>query len=365
MNYYGKSCMNRKNELIDKFPATLSTAVFLIVILVSQSSGTDVEVEQIIDFNKEWQFEIGDNPEWKNPQFRDERWEKILVPSIWEEEGFPGYDGYAWYRIHFTIDPSYRDKVLYLIFGKIDDVDETYLNGHLVGYKGTLPPDFVTWAHSGRRYRLNNASLNFEGENVLVVRVFDYGGVGGIKSGNNGIYVAEDVFTPELDLSGTWRFQKGDDRRYSDPDYNDTNWKTVPVPVLWCYYGLKDYDGFGWFRKRFFLNKEQEGKQLILLLGKIDDIDEVFINGHPIGRTGDIYEKEERIRITDMDWQTMRAYTIPKNILNIDSENLVSVRIYDGNMWGGIYDGPIGITNRELFRKWQKQKNSFWDFLFN
>jgi len=365
MNIYNSCCLKIRNRVNQRRSYISWKTIFLVVILLTLTSAADDKLNRIIDLNGEWKFEIGDNPGWINPLFNDGQWEKILVPSTWEEEGFPGYDGYAWYRIHFTIDSSYKDKVLYLLLGKIDDVDETYLNGHFIGYKGSLPPNFVTWAHFGRRYRLNKACLNFEGDNVLVVRVFDYGGVGGIKSGKNGIYVAEDIFVPELDLSGSWKFQQGDDERYSDPKYIDTGWQDVPVPALWSYYGLKDYDGYGWYRKNFFLNKDHEEKQLILLLGKIDDIDEVFINGQHIARTGKIEDNQDQIYINDKDWQTLRAYTIPKHILYIEKENLISVRVYDGTIYGGIYDGPIGITTRERFQEWQRKEKSFFDFLFD
>jgi sialate O-acetylesterase len=364
MKIFEKFYLIQVDNLFHRWSDIIWITVYLFVVLVTQASATNGELKQIINLSGNWKFEIGDNPEWKNPLFNDDQWEKILVSSTWEEEGFPGYDGYAWYRIHFNIDSSYKDQVLYLILGKIDDVDETYLNGYLIGYKGSLPPNFVTWAHFTRQYRLNNACLNFEGDNVLVVRVFDYGGVGGIKSGKNGIYVAEEAFVPELDLSGTWKFQQGDDGIYSDQEYDDTDWQTVPVPALWSMYDLKDYDGFAWYRKSFFLNNNYEGTQLILLLGIIDDMDEVYLNGQHIGETGKIHDNADQIHINNEDWQTLRAYTIPKNVLNINGKNLLSVRVYDGTIYGGIYDGPIGITTRKRFQKWQKKK-SFFDFIFD
>ena len=253
MNIFKNFISIRVKELLQHRSTIIWIFVYLFALLITQTSATDGDLKQIINLSGNWKFEIGDNSEWINPLFNDSPWEEIIVSSTWEEEGFPGYDGYAWYRIHFTIDPSYKDQVLYLKLGKIDDVDETYLNGYLIGYKGSFPPNFVTWAHYTRQYRLNNACLNFEGDNVLVVRVFDYGGVGGIKSGNNGIYLAERTFVPELDLSGPWKFQQGDDRKYSDPEYDDTDWQSVPVPAYWACYGLKNYDGFAWYRKSFFL----------------------------------------------------------------------------------------------------------------
>ena len=51
-------------------------------------------------------------------------------------------------------------------------------------------------------------------------------------------------------------------------------------------------------------------------------------------------------------------------VVNIDGKNLLSVRVYDGKIYGGIYDGPIGITTRKRFQKWQKKKKSFFDFIF-
>jgi sialate O-acetylesterase len=130
-------------------------------------------------------------------------------------------------------------------------------------------------------------------------------------------------------------------------------------------YGLKDYNGFAWYRKRFNLDQEYKGKQLILLLGKIDDVDEVYLNGMYIGKTGDIGDNPDDIHLHDQDWQTQRAYAIPKEILKAGGENLIAVRVYDGNVNGGIYEGPIGITTRERFQDWQKKTKSFLDFIFD
>ncbi len=33
--------------------------------------------------------------------FDDSKWDKITVPSSWENQGFRGYNGYAWYRVSF------------------------------------------------------------------------------------------------------------------------------------------------------------------------------------------------------------------------------------------------------------------------
>ena len=54
-----------------------------------------------INLHKKWKFRIGDNLKWISPSYDDRSWESIKVPSTWENQGFHGYDGYAWYRLHF------------------------------------------------------------------------------------------------------------------------------------------------------------------------------------------------------------------------------------------------------------------------
>ena len=344
----------------------LRLCLLLIIVTSILSLSYASDDKWILRLNGLWQFELGDNPQWSEPDYNDSFWDKIYVPSTWEDEGFPGYDGYAWYRIRFRIDPKYKNQVLYLRLGVIDDVDETYLNGHLLDYKGSFPPDFVTWAHFERQYPINNALLNFDDENVLAIRVFDVGGAGGIKSGDNGILSDSKAFIPDINLRGIWKFQTGDQMTFADPEFDDNDWAEVIVPAIWATYGLKKYDGFAWYRKSFSLPAEFQNKYLILLVGKIDDFDEVYINGQQVGGTGNIKEDTQQIDTNTDDWEKLRAYTIPKNMLSIDRNNIIAVRVYDGGIYGGIYDGPIGITTTERYLEWQKtvKKKSFCDLIF-
>ena len=88
-----------------------------------------------------WQFSIGMNEEWISPKFNDSSWETIKVPSTWEDQGFNGYNGYAFYRKNINIPSTYKGRMLYLNMGYIDDVDEVYLNGHKIGSTGSFPPE--------------------------------------------------------------------------------------------------------------------------------------------------------------------------------------------------------------------------------
>ena len=97
--------------------------VVMFVLLFASDRGRAEDRKQLLDLRGEWKFDIGDDMRRANQEFDDSKWEQIFVPSPWEDEGFPGYDWYAWYRKHFQAPPEWKGKALYLHLGKIDDVD--------------------------------------------------------------------------------------------------------------------------------------------------------------------------------------------------------------------------------------------------
>lgn len=320
--------------------------------------------EKVVNFNTIWKFEIGDNHDYSNTEYDDSFWSDIRVPSSWEDEGFPGYDGYAWYRIEFEINSKYEEEILYIKFGPIDDVDETYLNGTLVGKSGGFPPDYYTNAHSERLYFIPNTLINFNGKNVISVRVYDDIVTGGIIKGNNGIFTAEYDIMPDIAIDGLWKFSIGDNPDWKNEKYDDSDWIDVVVPSQWNLYNYEDYDGFAWYRKKIVLNDLYEGDKLILLVGKIDDIDETFFNGVRIGKTGHIGVDADHCHIEHEDQYQLRAYYVPSSILKFGEENTIAVRVYDGLSRGGIFEGPVGFVDRDTYRKYTRtKKKSIKSFL--
>lgn len=134
-------------------------------------------------------FKTGDNRQWKEISFNDESWKSIKTNIMWEEQGY-NYDGYAWYRFHFKLPlslkkNSYWKDSLRLFLAKIDDVDETFLNGEKINQTGSFPTDnggYSTKYDEPREYHVaaNNKLLRWDKENILAVRVYDGGGGGGI-----------------------------------------------------------------------------------------------------------------------------------------------------------------------------------------
>lgn len=321
----------------------------------TQENRQRVDEKLLVDLKGEWKFSLGDSFNWKLKDFNDNNWEKITVPSSWENQGFHGYDGFAWYRKEFFLKDDFSQENLYLILGFVDDVDLTFLNGELIGLSGGFPPTYNTAYNAFRKYKIPNSLLK-KGKNVIAVRVFDQELEGGIMSGDIGIYSFNNEINPDISLEGIWKFKVGDDKIRSDVNYNDSDWDSLFVPAHWDMQGYRNYDGFAWYRKTFRIDKKFSEEKLILLLGKVDDIDQTFINGVQIGSTGLWnFEKVPQEFNTRNEWEQNRIYSIPDGILNFNGENVISVRVYDGFQDGGIYQGPVGIITQKKFREFNSR----------
>ena len=309
-----------------------------------------------LDLSGAWKFSIGDNEQWADPEFDDRNWESIQVPSPWESQGFHGYDGYAWYRTTFELPSAVSRDNLYLSLGYIDDVDEVYLNGKLIGFSGSLPPYFHTAYRAYRRYPIPIESLNPEGENVIAVRVYDSKIDGGIIAGKIGIMMDESETQLDVDLRGVWQFALGDNSRWKNDELEDEEWEKVMVPYFWEAQGFYNYDGYAWYRKTFFLPEDYRNEDMILLLGKIDDYDQAFVNGVKVGSTG--YLSNDQINLgDDAAYQQTRNYPVSSNLLKPGEFNTIAVRVYDKYVDGGIYDGPIGLIRQVRYTRFWRISN--------
>lgn len=159
----------------------------------------------VISFNPQWKFITGDSAVYKDPEYNDSAWVNIDMDKIWEEQGYDPYDGYAWYRTKIVIPSSLRENSylkdsLRIFLGKINNFDQTFLNGKIIGVNGkNLPADAVldsSFIHAPtiywdleRRYTLaaDDPRILWDKENVFAVRVYDEGGQGGMYTGNQEI----------------------------------------------------------------------------------------------------------------------------------------------------------------------------------
>jgi len=137
----------------------------------SEPSGQTVNpapgLRETINFNRDWQFELGDQTNAARAAFDDSTWNTIGLPHSFSEPYFGSdrfYVGYGWYRKHFTVPKAWRDKRINLEFDGVFQDAEIYVNGqrmgeHLGGYTG---------------FTFDLTSSVKTGDNVLAVRVNNF-----------------------------------------------------------------------------------------------------------------------------------------------------------------------------------------------
>ncbi|MFA6457151.1 MAG: hypothetical protein WCW40_10055, partial [Bacteroidota bacterium] len=139
---------------------------------------------QTIQLPVSWKFMMGDNLEWARPTLHDSLWETKNVGLSWSATGHPG-NVYAWYRTKVIIPSALKNAIehgngLKLGLGKIDDVDQTFFNGQLIGETGSFPPQYKTAWDVPRVYIVSPDKILYDKENIIAVRLFspDIGGIG-------------------------------------------------------------------------------------------------------------------------------------------------------------------------------------------
>ncbi len=186
-----------------------SVAVLCLLIFISGRAQTIVPAE--------WKFITGDKPEYADSAMNEYWWNDISPLKLWEEQGFAGYDGFAWYRVKVVVPSSMKKNVLkydglILTLGRIDDSDVTYFNGHEVGSTGQMPPDYSGAYDVPRSYRIPPEIIQWGRKNTIAVRVYDAGGGGGLyggpaeltNRGNTDLLVLSTAFTEQdMILSGS------------------------------------------------------------------------------------------------------------------------------------------------------------------
>jgi sialate O-acetylesterase len=145
--------------------------------LLADVARLQVMAHQVQSLDGPWRFrtdpdDLGMTAGWALPSFDDSDWERVDVPSSWEQAGHPGYDGVAWYRRQVWVPLWWAGLDLLLDTAGVDDQDRTSYQGEIVG-------ETLIW--NRRRSYLVPASLVLPGQaNTVAVRVTDGTGDGGL-----------------------------------------------------------------------------------------------------------------------------------------------------------------------------------------
>lgn len=109
-------------------------------------------------------------------------------------------------------------------------------------------------------------------------------------------------------------------------DLNDGNWKEVTLPAFLEDFGLPDFNGVIWFKKKIVLPERLEGKKARLWLGTMVDSDRTYVNGVLVGETGYQYPP--------------RKYDIPEGVLQA-GENEIRICLVCEHGAGRVTPGKV------------------------
>lgn len=226
----------------------------------------------------QWRFNTGDNAAWSAPSFDDSAWQQVTLPVYWEDHSnYTADNVYGWFRRALTLPPEMQGQDVDLLVGRIDDVDEVFLNGVRIGGLGSFPPNYVSAWNVDRRCTAAASLWIAGGPNILAVRVFDGTNGGGI-------------------------YQAGHPTRIGPFDAIESEGKDKTGWVL---------GGVGWYRKTF--RSTDAGKQVAVRFDGVYMGADVWINGthlghHPYGYTS--FEYDLTPHLSPPGWENVLAVRV-------------------------------------------------------
>lgn len=142
-------------------------------------------------------------------------------------------------------------------------------------------------------------------------------------------------------LPGAWQFMRGDDLEWAEPDLDTSDWEETELPAPWEQHADYTEDFvYGWYRLSVEVPADWEGNSVRFVLGQIDDADKTYLNGELIGETGSFPDDAAGVV---SEWNVMREYDAPADLVEFGAENVIAIRVYDDLGGGGLHSGPLGM----------------------
>ncbi len=142
-----------------------------------------------------------------------------------------------------------------------------------------------------------------------------------------------------MSFNGGWKFSKGDETGAKEPGFDDSKWQSVRLPHDWAisgpfnpkmngYAGKLPWQGVGWYRKVFSLDKADKGKRIYFDFDGVMAFPKVYVNDQLAGEW-------------DYGYMSFRVDATP--YVKFDEKNVIAVRVdtrQHGTRWypgAGIY----------------------------
>ncbi len=141
----------------------------------------------------------------------------------------------------------------------------------------------------------------------------------------------------DIGLKGHW----------ADPEFDDSSWKSVDIPGGFSELGVPDTPALAWFRKEVDVPDPIPSGRATVLLGSIERMDTVYINGKQVGASAWV--------------ENPRVYSIPDGLIK-SGKNIVAIRVLKTKPEGGFLGKAEELhltlgdkTNIQLSGKWKGQ----------
>ena len=233
----------------------------------------------------QWKFKLGDDPTWSKPTFDDSSWSDVTLPATWAKHlGETPSNRFAWYRRKFKVEIPNGASQVPISVGKIDDCDETFVNGVKVGSTGQMPPNYATEWTVTRIYQVPVSLLKGDGSDVIAVRTYN-------GSGDAGIYAVG-----------------GQSKRSGPFDSEAADGQSTGFTI----------GGIGWYQTTLEAPNEWKGKRVQLYFDGIYMRAQFYCNGkqideHPYGYTAYRVDLSKHLKVGEKNTIAVRVDTTPPN----------------------------------------------------
>lgn len=137
----------------------------------------------VIHLDRTWLFKpdtagSGLEEQWFSRNIDLTGWVSIQTGRRWEDQGYPDLDGAAWFRKEIEVPESWKGSPIWLVLGGVNDEYDLFCNGSRVNSFGEPPKKSVA---SNLTVAELSPFLHPGEKNLLVLRVIDWSGSGGIQ----------------------------------------------------------------------------------------------------------------------------------------------------------------------------------------
>lgn len=128
-------------------------------------------------------------------------WKTTDLPALLGPEGLDQFDGVVYFRRQIDLPDGWAGKPVTLSLGPIDDFDDVWFNGTLVG----RTHDEGKW-NEPRVYQAPGEAVR-SGANVVAIRMLDQSGPGGVFGRPEMMFVQQG--DAQVSLAGAWEYRRG------------------------------------------------------------------------------------------------------------------------------------------------------------